>query len=164
MRRDLCMFHGITTALLAAIALGTDGAGDTAPRRSSPPARADLGADLLRLGITARSQGERNTCSLFAITALATLEAARGRPPPAPRLSEEFLVWAANEATGLRGDQAMFYEAVHGLQVLGICSEGRMPYTKGERGGGRPSPEALAEAGALSRRWRVHWIKRWDVK
>ena len=79
-------------------------------------------------------------------------------------LSEEFLIWAANEATGMTGDQAMFYEAVHGLNVLGICSDELMPYRSTSDATRRPSPAASAHAKEERQRWRVHWIKRWDVQ
>jgi hypothetical protein len=127
------------------------------------PANVDLMPHLERLGLTARQQGDRGVCSLFAITGLIEFEVDRklhGRPP---RLSEEFLTWAAHEATGTTGDQAMFYEAVQGLNVLGICTDELMPY----RVAGAPtrgtSPAALANARGESHRWRAHWIKRWDL-
>jgi hypothetical protein len=57
----------------------------------------------------------------------------------------------------------MFYEAVQGLNVLGICTDELMPY----RVAGAPtrgtSPAALANARGESHRWRAHWIKRWDL-
>ena len=129
------------------------------------PATVDLRPKFKKLGLVARDQartGGSDVCSLFAITALADFELA-SKDPNSPRLSEEFLVWAANEATGLKGDQAMFYEAVHGLNALGICSDALMPFASG----GNPKPpsaKALADAKQRSARWKVEWIKRWDVK
>ncbi len=149
---------------LPALAILVSVAADSPPRDAALPARVDLGPEMARLGLSVRTQGDRNTCSLFAVTALASFEAGRPSPAPAKQLSEEFLVWAANEATGLGGDQAMFFEAVHGLSTLGLCTEDRMPYGNRPRRGNRPSMEALSEARALSERWKVHWIKRWDVK
>jgi hypothetical protein len=126
------------------------------------PARVDLRPQYKKLGLTPRGQGARDTCSLFAVTALAEFEAAR-KEAKGVRLSEEFLVWAANEATGLGGDQAMFYEALHGLRVLGICTEERMIYEAKSDAKRKPSARALADARAR-RDWAVHWIKRWNVK
>ena len=127
------------------------------------PPTADLGPEFLQLGIEARAQGERDTCSLFAVTALADFECRRSGLLTAKRLSEEFLVWAANEATGLEGDQAMFSEAVHGLNRLGVCAEELMPYGQAADAGRAPSKQALADAKDRSERWRVVWIKRWDL-
>ena len=136
-------------------------AGQTRP---SLPRKTDLGPEFHRFGLTPRSQGGRDTCSLFAVTALAELESARATSGRHKQLSVEFLIWAANEATGRGGDQAMFYEAVHGLNVLGICADELMPYA-GRRGAERtPSAAALADARGRARRWQVHWIRRWDVK
>lgn len=150
--------------VLALLGLFAAGGIALAGTRDSLPRKADLGPELGRLGLTPRSQGGRNTCSLFAVTALAELEAARATAGRPKRLSTEFLVWAANEATGRGGDQAMFYEAVHGLNVLGICADELMPYA-GERGPALPpSAAARADARGRAQQWQVHWIKRWDVR
>jgi len=149
------------TGLLGLLAVASIALAQTRP---SLPRKADLGPEFRRLGLTPRSQGDRDTCSLFAVTALAEYESARATPRRHKRLSEEFLIWAANEATGRRGDQAMFYEAVHGLNVLGVCADELMPYA-GRRGAEhRPSAAALADARGRARRWRVHWIRRWNTK
>jgi hypothetical protein len=128
------------------------------------PAQADLVPDFERLGLAPRVQGGRDTCSLFAITALAEFECAGKTPPPHVPLSEEFLIWAAHEAAGHKGDQAMFYEAVRGLSAFGLCSEDLMRYERKADAARKPSAAALADAAARSGRWRVHWIRRWDLK
>jgi hypothetical protein len=129
-----------------------------------PPGTVDLGPEFQGFGLTPLPQGDRGVCSLFAITALAELELARSGPDAVNRLSEEFLIWAAHAASANASkDQAMFYEAVHGLNVNGICTSSLMPYARTQDPTRRPSPEALADARALSERWRIHWIKRWDV-
>jgi hypothetical protein len=128
------------------------------------PGKVDLVPEFQRLGLAPRAQGGRDTCSLFAITALADFECARNTPPPHVRFSEEFLIWAANEATGRTGDQAMFYEAVHGLNALGICAEELMPYEKTGDAARKPSAEALADAAGRSARWQIQWIRRWNVQ
>ncbi|MBE3133431.1 MAG: hypothetical protein IMZ55_08145, partial [Acidobacteria bacterium] len=116
-----CRLLGLAGMFLVAAIAGaqaTSAAGATSPagaaKAAGPqglPAKADLVAEFQKLGFAAVSQGGRDTCSLFAITALASFEYARAAPPPHAPLSEEFLIWAADEATGRRGDQAMFYEA-----------------------------------------------------
>lgn len=128
------------------------------------PLKVNLVPDFDRFGLVPRSQGKRDTCSLFAITALAEFEAAASPAKRPKRFSDEFLIWAANEATGLKGDQAMFYEAVHGLNVFGICTADLMPYALIGDPNRRPSERALASAKTLSHRWKVHWIKRWDLR
>jgi hypothetical protein len=135
-----------------------------ASQEESLPSRVDLGPEYAELGIAPRAQGSRDVCSLFAITAVADFECARTDPPKGKRLSEEYLIWAANEATGLTGDQAMFYEAVHGLNTLGICKLELMPYELTVDASRRPSETAIADAKELSGRWKAEWIRRWDIR
>ena len=153
----------LARCLVAPAILASAGLGVAQP---SPvlPERGDLVPQFRAIGLEPRSQGGRDTCSLFAVTALADFECARNASPPSPRLSVEYLIWAANEATGLKGDQAMFYEEVHGLNALGICAGDLMPYEKSADGARRPSAAALADAKGRSARWRCRWIKRWDLK
>lgn len=130
------------------------------------PPMVDLRPEFKKLGLVPRSQnraGGSSVCSLFAITALANYELAR-KDPISPPLSEEFLVWAANEASGLKGDQAMFYEAVHGLNTLGICSQSLMPFESTSDAKRVPTAKAKADAMRRCGRWKVEWIKRWDLK
>jgi hypothetical protein len=58
----------------------------------------------------------------------------------------------------------MFYEAVFGLNRLGICRESLMPDLASGKAPRGPSPAALADAKPQSNRWKAHWIKRWDLK
>ena len=128
------------------------------------PSKVNLTHDLQRFGITSRVQGDRNTCSLFATTALAEFECARSASQSNRQFSVEFLVWAASKASGKNYDQAMFYEAIDGLNDYGICAEDLMPYMKTADPRRSPSAAALAAAKPRSQRWQTHWIKRWDVK
>jgi hypothetical protein len=131
---------------------------------AEPPVRVDLKTELENLGLSARQQGNRDDCSLFAVTGVVEFERARNlSKQQAERLSEEFLIWAGDKASGQSGDQAMFWKAVAGLNTYGICSEERMPYGNKPRPQRRPSPQALSEARELSERWQVEWIKRWSV-
>jgi Papain family cysteine protease len=127
------------------------------------PREVSLIADLQKDDLPAVAQGDRDVCSLFAVTGVAEFEVARQAAAPCRRLSEEYLIWAADKATGLTGDQAMFYKAVDGLNGLGICSAERMPYAAKPDPKRKPSSEAVAEARDLRERWQVHWLKRWSL-
>jgi hypothetical protein len=83
------------------------------------PASVDLTPELRSFGLAPDVQGDRGDCTLFAVTALAEFEWARHVSPC--RFSQEFLIWGADEASGSTGDQAMFFKAVHGLNVHVIC-------------------------------------------
>jgi hypothetical protein len=125
--------------------------------------RVSLIAEFQKLGLTPLAQGDRDVCSLFAITALAEFESNRHSASPKGRLSEEYLIWAATNACRKDHDQAMFYEAVQGLNVLGICAADRMPYASKPDPNRKPSAAALADSESLRQRWQVEWIKRWSV-
>ncbi len=127
------------------------------------PKQVDLRPRFAKFGLTPRTQGSRDTCSVFAVTGVAEYELARSGSGRSPRLSEEYLVWAANEATGLSGDQAMFIEAVQGLTHLGICTETAMPYEAQSDRQRMPTDAAREEAGRQGH-WSAVWIKRWNVK
>ncbi len=139
-------------------------ASNAVAQHATLPAKVDLVPEFQKLGILPQQQGERNTCSLFAITAVADFENSRHGAAPHPRLSEEYLVWAADASTGKTYDQAMFYEAVCGLNTLGICDRTLMPFASKSDEHRKPSAQAIADAKPRSERWQVHWIKRWDLK
>ena len=134
-----------------------------AQKQPELPRAANLAPEFQKLDLPAREQGDRGDCSLFAITGAVNYELAREHPKAPRPLSEEFLIWASDEATGAKGDQAMFYKAVLGLNAHGICANSLMPYQAKPNPNRKPSPEAVNEAKAYSHRWAVHWIKRWDV-
>jgi hypothetical protein len=127
------------------------------------PAKVDLAPEYERLGILPQLQGDRDVCSLFAVTGVADFESARHSSGPQPRLSEEFLIWAAKVATGKTREQAMFYEAVHGLNARGICDRSLMPYVASSDAQRQPSHQAIADAKPRAERWQAHWIRLWDV-
>ncbi|MFT3883025.1 MAG: C1 family peptidase [Gemmatales bacterium] len=150
----------VTTPLIVMLVLIADSFGQGA---KPLPSAVDLRPDFTKYGLVPKNQGRRDTCSLFAITGLVEFELARQHPEKVSQLSQEYLVWAANQATGDKNEQAMFYDATQGLQMLGICSEVLMPYKNNWDPQRKPSDEAIAEAKARHQ-WNVQWIKRWNTK
>jgi hypothetical protein len=152
MSRPILGSVGLFAVATAATALG------------GPPSTVDLGPDFQKFGLTPL-QGARADCSLFAITALVELEVAKSAPDGVKRLSEEFLIWAAHTASATKADdQAMFYEATHGLNAYGICTSKLMPYANARDPKRKPSNDALVDARSRSECSKIHLIKRWDVK
>ena len=58
---------------------------------------------------------------------------------------------------------SLFWEATSGLNKEGICSVDLMPYNMKPDPARKPSPAAIQNARELSERWKVQWIKRWNV-
>ena len=138
---------------------------NVAPPGNPPrlPPKAVLDAEYLSYGLPTIDQGDRDVCSLFAVTAAAEFEYARSAPNQHSRLSQEYLIWAARAATGKTHEQSMFWEATYGLNKEGICAFDLMPYQMKADPARKPSPAAIQNAKELSERWKVHWIKRWNV-
>jgi len=126
------------------------------------PHSVSLISDFQKHGLTALDQGNRGDCSLFAITGLVEFEIDQHTSGEHPQLSEDYLIWAADEATGQTGDQAMFYKAVLGLNELGICNSADMPYLTKPEPKRKPSAAAIANARPWRERWQTEWIKRWS--
>ncbi len=158
MRRPRQILLGLVASLGLLVIANT-----ARPADKSLPAKVDLSAEFEKLALPPRAQGNRDVCSLFAVTGLVNFEYAHSQPASHTRLSEEFLIWAAQKATGKTGDQAMFYEAVCGLNRLGICADRLMPYANTVDAHRKPSAQAVADAHKLSERWNVVWIKRWNL-
>jgi Papain family cysteine protease len=153
--RFLCCLIGAALFLLRGI--------DTACGQERIPKTVSLIGEFQKLGPAPSPQGDRDVCSLYAITALAEFESNRHSARPKGRLSEEYLIWAANDACGKHHDQAMFYEAIHGLNEFGICAAERMLYASKSDPNRKPSAAAVADAESLRQRWQVEWIKRWSL-
>ena len=126
-------------------------------------AKATILPEWQRLELTPGVQGGRPNCSLFAITGLANFEWLRNEPTPPVRFSEEYLLWAATRFSESKDDGAMFYEAILGLNAYGICRSDLMPYVAKLDPARKPSEEAAKDAAGRGHRWKVHWIRRWDV-
>ena len=155
MQKRLRGFASLAVGLTLAVSL-------RAENSSLPPKRV-LDGEFLTFGLPVRAQGERDVCSLFAITGLVEFELSRFHVGPHARLSQEYLIWAANAATGMTGDQAMFWEATYGLEKLGVCDYDLMPYSLTTDPARKPTPAAIKQAQKLSECWKVMWIKRWNM-
>jgi hypothetical protein len=127
------------------------------------PASHDLRPDLQRWGLSARQQGGRPTCSVFAVTGALEVAAAR-RQGHGTRLSTEFLNWAANQVRPEVADGGFFSDLWSGFAAWGICAEAEMPYRLAFAPTPPPSVAASADAKVrLAFGLRLNWIKEWDV-
>ena len=96
------------------------------PARSPPTAKTavDLRPILEKWGLDARVQGNRGTCSVFAINAVIEYAVA-SKQQHGTRLSVEFLNWAANEVDSTPVDGGMFLRTLGGL-----CRAWRLPRSR----------------------------------
>jgi hypothetical protein len=115
-------------------------------------------------GLAPRTQGKRDTCSVFVVAGALEFAAAE-KQRHGERFSVEFLNWGANRIVGADKDGGFFSDLWRAFATYGICSENTMPYRASFDPALAPAPEALAEAKTrLALGLRQHWIKDWNVK
>jgi hypothetical protein len=129
----------------------------------APGESVDLRPAFRTMGLAPRRQGNRPTCSVFTVAGALEYAVAK-RQGHSPRLSVEFLNWAANKARGDTQDGGFFSDLWKGFAAYGICDEDEMPYESKFDSSRLPSQGALADAKTrLALGLRLHWIKEWNV-
>lgn len=124
---------------------------------------ADLRPRFDQWGLARSLQKDRPTCSAFTVVGALEFAIAQ-RQGHTPRLSVEFLNWAANKTCGDREDGGFFSDLWKGYSAYGICTAEEGPYQARFDASLTPSPEALADAKPrLHYGLRLNWIKEWDV-
>ncbi len=127
------------------------------------PNTVDLRSTLDKFGLSPRQQGARPTCSVFTVVGALEFAVAQ-RQGHTPRLSVEFLNWAANKVCGDRQDGGFFSDLWKGFNAYGICTEADMPYEAVLNRSKQPSAGAMADAKTrLDLGLHLHWIKEWNV-
>jgi hypothetical protein len=116
-----------------------------APGRAFAPPTIDLRPEFERRKLGVRQQGRRGACQVFALVGVVEYQLSR---PAAPvELSEQFLMWAANEANRLERTEGFNPDLlVAGLKKHGVCRQALMPYVPRNEPIGKPSAEALRDA------------------
>jgi len=134
------------------------------PAAAPEPAKlVDLRPAFGEAGLGPRRQGSRSTCSAFTVAGALEYAVAK-RQGHCPRLSVEFLNWAANLAGGNTNDGGYFSDLWKGFAAYGICTDQEMPYESKFDAARQPSAGALADARTrLALGLRLHWIKEWNV-
>jgi hypothetical protein len=124
----------------------------------------DLRPSIASMGIAIRDQGNRGTCSVFAMTFL--LEYAYGKHfgYKTPDFSEEYLNDVKNLATGDDWDGGFFTDIDKGYQAYGIVDASLDPYRSAFNPKEKVRPALLAKGESIKPRLPVSFIKAWDVK
>jgi len=149
----------IVAALSLGMIAGVFAGPPTAPRRIAPP-KVDLRRDFEKHGIPVREQGKRGACQVFAMVGVMEYQLARrGKRVD---LSEQFIMWAANEANNLNRTDGFNPDwLIPGLKKYGICRESLMPYVPRNEPIKKPSDKALKDATTRTS-CEVTSIKHWS--
>lgn len=150
-------------ALLASLFLPTAHGGEAEVASTNLVSAVDLRPTFQKWGLPLRSQGNRGTCSVFALNG-ALEYALASRQQTGTVLSVEFLNWASNQATTNSNDGGFFLDLWTGFEVYGICPESSLPYQPNYDSHLRPSDQVRQCAlNATKAHLRLNWIKPWDV-
>ncbi|HOW65581.1 MAG TPA: C1 family peptidase [Candidatus Paceibacterota bacterium] len=134
-----------------------------ASRPASLPDVVDLRPQFEQYNLARSRQGSRPTCSAFTMTGAIEFALAK-RQGHCPRLSVEFLNWAANKACGDQEDGGFFSDLWKGYTNAGICTAQEWSYQTQFDPSLPPASEALADAQTrLTPALHLHWIKEWNV-
>ncbi len=130
---------------------------------SQLPSSTDLRPVFRQFGFEPSQQGTRNTCSVFTLAGALEFAVAR-RQGQTPRLSVEFLNWAANKVCGQDEDGGFFSDIWKGYANYGVCAASEYGYRTTFDPTSSPPPEAIADAKKrLGLDLRPEWIKEWNV-
>jgi hypothetical protein len=88
----------------------------------------DLRPAISNMGIAIKSQGSRNTCSVFAVTFLLEYLTAKNNGTKGIDFSEEYLNVVTNKAKGTNDDGDFFENIAQGYKTYGIVNESLLPY------------------------------------
>ena len=150
--------RAIVAALSLAVGAGSL-AGVAAGQSAVARPKVDLRPQFEKFKLDVRQQGKRGACQVFAMVGVIEYQLAkRGKPVD---LSEQFIMWAANEANELNRTEGFNPDLlIAGLKRYGICEESLMPYVPRNEAIGKPSARALEDARTRTR-CHVESIKHW---
>jgi len=122
--------------------------------------KVDLRPQFDKFKLAVCQQGKRGSCQVFALVGV--IEYQLARRGERVDLSEQFIMWAANEATGLKRTDGFNPDLlIAGLKQHGISEESLMPYVPRNEPIGKPSDQALRDAKKRTS-CKVVSIKHWS--
>jgi len=149
----------IVAALLFAVP-ATALAGEKTAQPTTTTPKVDLRPEFDKLKLKVRQQGKRGACQVFAMVGVIEYQLARrGQQVD---LSEQFIMWAANQANGLNRTEGFNPDLlIAGLKHYGICEESYMPYVPRNQAIRKPSAEAIQNA-RIRTSCKIISIKHWS--
>lgn len=124
----------------------------------------DLRPEIAALGIAVRpNQGNRGTCSVFAMTFLLDFMYAKHYGIKNADFSEEYLNYVSNLAIGQKVDGGFFDQLDQGYQKYGIVNELVVPYKSAFDPNMLLREAVLKSGAAIAPHLKQHFIKAWDV-
>jgi hypothetical protein len=125
----------------------------------------DLRPTIRKYELHIRNQGNRGTCTVFATTFLIEYQHVAMNEPEPHKLSEEYLNWAGNKATGEDQDGGFFTKYIGGFSKYAIAADKQMPYqpTFNPADPDTPNSAVIASAGRrFFPRYPFKILKVWD--
>lgn len=122
----------------------------------------DLRPQITQYGLDIRSQGDRGTCSVFALTFCQEFMAAKASGAKSLDFSEEYLNFVGDIAAQGKSDGGFYSDLNDGYQAWGNAPESGLPYLPVYN----PNllvPGTLAAAGAKQVKLNAEFIKNWDA-
>jgi len=123
----------------------------------------DLRPNIKQFGIGIKNQGDRGTCSVFAMTFLLEYMYAKNQVHMNSSLSEEYLNYASNLAIGQYSDGGFFDALDLGYQKYGMVNKSQAPDHSSYNPPFVASKSLLQKGEAISPKFKAHFIKPWDA-
>lgn len=122
----------------------------------------DLRPKIEQYGIEVQDQGNRNTCSVFALDFVQEFAAAKSTGRRNTHFSEEYLNYAGNLANGQFVDGGFFADLNNGYKFYGHIPYRDLPYSDPMAGNVNGKAADLTGEGAKAKRFTGVFLKDWD--
>lgn len=121
----------------------------------------DLRPQIEQYGLGIRSQGNRGTCSVFALTFAQEFASAKKSGAKNLDFSEEYLNWIGDLAAEAKQDGGFYSDLNDGYTMYGNAPESAMPYQTAYNPA-MTVPSQLLNEGAKQAKLSAEFIKAWD--
>jgi len=124
--------------------------------------KADLRPAITGYGIGVKQQGNRGTCSVFALNFLHEFTTCRRTGRKNVNFSEEYLNFIGNVAVGQFVDGGFFTDLNNGYQSFGHVPQRDLPYSDPMNSDVNTKGYTLLKTGERAPKYKADFIKPWD--